>query len=97
MTTTPTSGPPADTQPTGECDADVLVRLGFVPSYYLCRHPAWPDPLHIWPSTAENAEKTYKEHPHPDAYVMRVWEKGPREVVHPARGAQDTTTKTEMP
>ncbi len=64
-------------------------------SYYLCRHPAWPDPLHIWPSTAEHAEKTYNEHPHPDAYVMRVWEKGPREIVHPARSQhEDATSQT---
>ena len=72
----------------------LLESLGFVPSYYLCRHPAWPDPLHIWPSTAEHAEKTFNDHPHPDAYVMRIWEKGPREIVHPARGQHEGDTAT---
>lgn len=98
----PTGPDPTNTaeQPTasGRVNAtdDLLISLGFVPSYYLCRHPAWPDPLHIWPSTAEHAEKTYNDHPHPDAYVMRIWEKGPREIVHPARGPhEDETAETE--
>lgn len=39
--------------------------------YVLCGHPAWPDPLRIWPPTRERALATLAEHPHPDAYLQR--------------------------
>lgn len=81
---------PAAETPLSDDDVETLLRLGFVPSYYLCQHPAWPDPLHVWPSSAENAQKTYDDHPHPDAYVLKVWERGPRQIVHAARGQEAT-------
>jgi hypothetical protein len=77
-----------------EIDDETLVRLGFTPSYYLCKHPAWPDPLHIWPSTAGQAKKTFEEHPHPDAYVVKTWAGGPSEVVHEARSMADDANDT---
>lgn len=62
-----------------ESDLELLKRLGFRPRYLLCKHPAWPDPLDIWPPTEEHARETFENNPHPDAYVLRKWE-GPREV-----------------
>ncbi|WIB65804.1 hypothetical protein [Curtobacterium sp. MCBD17_040] len=81
-------------QLTGEQGDATLVRLGFERRYYLCGHPAWPDPLRIWPPTAEHAERTFLEHPHPDAYVLLKWELGPRTIVHgPTRNDTEASTR----
>ena len=39
-----------------------LVAAGFRKRYYLCGHPAYPDPLNIWPPTEENAKRIYDEY-----------------------------------
>lgn len=67
-------------------DEAELERMGFEPRYYLCKHPAWPDPLNIWPPTQENAEYAYRRYPHPDAYVLKKWAEGPRDILFPPRG-----------
>jgi hypothetical protein len=40
--------------------------------WLLCRHPAWPDPLLITPSTREAAEAMWREHhgKHPDIFIL---------------------------
>lgn len=38
--------------------------------WFMCCHPAWPDPLRIWPRGEENAARTIREHPNPQAYLI---------------------------
>lgn len=77
-----------------ESEEELLLRLGFQPRYRLVKHPAWPDPLDIWPPTLEQAEKTLAEHPHPDAYITRRWE-SPVTVIIPPRGEKIVSTGTD--
>ena len=56
--------------------------------WYLCGHPAWPDPLMIWPPTEEKARESYERNAHPNAWLGRRLEQGRMEVVLPMRGEQ---------
>jgi hypothetical protein len=58
-----------------EAERDALFKeAGLERRYYLAGHPAWPDPLKIWPPTRENAIKVYEANPHPEARLFEVWE-----------------------
>lgn len=41
---------------------EVLAAAGFAKRYRLCGHPAYPDPLDIWPPTEENAARIHAEY-----------------------------------
>ena len=61
----------------------IMEREGLARRYYLVGHPAWPDPLMIWPPTAENAADYHRQYVVEDdrpeaanARVMWRWEQG---------------------
>lgn len=41
---------------------EALQAAGFAKRYRLCGHPAYPDPLNIWPPTEENAARIYEQY-----------------------------------
>lgn len=53
--------------------------------YYFCGHPAWPDPLILWPPTLANARQRYEDSPHPNAWVGSCIEQQGLDVVFPKR------------
>lgn len=53
--------------------------------YYFCGHPAWPDPLMLWPPTLERARQHYEDSPHPNAWVGSCIEQQGLDVVFPKR------------
>lgn len=53
--------------------------------YYFCGHPAWPDPLRVWPPTLDNARRHYEDSSHPDAWVGSRIEQQSLDVVIPKR------------
>jgi hypothetical protein len=67
----PLSRPPLDV---------IMEREGLAKRYYLVGHPAWPDPLLIWPPTLENAlayKEKYVDPPREDGRTPRImwrWE-----------------------
>jgi len=55
----------AEERPTADYDAlsdEALTAAGFAKRYYLCGHPAYPDPLSVWPPTEENAARIFNEY-----------------------------------
>lgn len=61
--------------------------------YLLCGHPGWPDPLHVWPPTEENALRVWNEYvvpdKHPKAILVRRYGPGGREVIRTAARAAE--------
>lgn len=69
------SGP--DSAESGLPTDEQLTAAGFRKRYVLCGHPAYPDPLWIWPADEENAERIYREYCAAtwDEYVTRLGHK----------------------
>lgn len=43
-------------------DEATMKRLGFEKRYHLCGHPAYPDPMSIWPATEERATEIWNSY-----------------------------------
>lgn len=70
MAKSETADPAAETAVSDE----QLYAAGFRKRYYLCGHPAYPDPLSVWPPTEENAKRIYDEYVAPtfESYVAAL-------------------------
>lgn len=55
-------------------DETALQAAGFAKRYYMCGHPAYPDPLKIWPATEQRAAEIYEQYVAPsfDEYIAAL-------------------------
>jgi hypothetical protein len=47
----------------------IAERSSLEEQWFMCCHPAWPDPLRCW-GGRDDAIATLKSHPHPDAWLL---------------------------